>query len=54
MNSNKIVKAGWGSRSNFQASYGLKMTPDDLEEGKAILKAFENADKETAKKDNRK
>jgi hypothetical protein len=44
--SNKIVKSGWGSRANFQASYGLKMTPDDIEEGKAILKAMEEADKE--------
>jgi len=49
LNSNKIVKAGWGNRTNFQASCGLKMTPDDLEEGKAILKAFEKADKEMAK-----
>jgi hypothetical protein len=49
LNSNKIVKSGWGNRSNFQASYGLKLTPDDIEEGKAILKAFEKADRETAK-----
>lgn len=36
----RIVKDGWGSRPNFQASYGLKMTPEDLEEGNAILDAF--------------
>ena len=50
LNSNKIAKAGWGNRNNFQASYGLKMTLDDFEEGKAIIKAFEKADKEMAKK----
>jgi hypothetical protein len=29
----RMVKEGWGSRSNFQASYGLAMTPEDLEKG---------------------
>ena len=33
----KIIKDGWGSRVNFQASYGLKMTPEDIETGNAIL-----------------
>ncbi|WEW58494.1 hypothetical protein PRK78_003962 [Emydomyces testavorans] len=33
----RIVQAGWGSRTNFQASYGLGMDPDGLEEGEAIL-----------------
>lgn len=37
----KIVKDGWGSRTNFQASYGLKMTPEDLEEGNQILEAMQ-------------
>ena len=39
-NKSRIVTEGWGSRPNFQASYGLKMTPEDLEEGDAILKAM--------------
>ncbi|KAJ4386397.1 hypothetical protein N0V93_009292 [Gnomoniopsis smithogilvyi] len=32
-----MVKDGWGSRPNFQASYGLGMTPEGIEEGNAIL-----------------
>ncbi|KZV91721.1 hypothetical protein EXIGLDRAFT_719112 [Exidia glandulosa HHB12029] len=32
-----VIKDGWGSRPNFQYSYGLKMTPEDLEEGEEIL-----------------
>jgi hypothetical protein len=40
-----IVKDGWGSRSNFQASYGLDMTPEGLEEGETILNAMQDADK---------
>ncbi|KAM5349363.1 hypothetical protein ACJ41O_005868 [Fusarium nematophilum] len=35
-----IVKKGWGSRPNLQASYGLTMDPDDIAEGNAILDAF--------------
>ncbi|CRK14808.1 hypothetical protein HYQ45_000515 [Verticillium longisporum] len=27
----------WGGRQNFQHSYGLKMTPDDIAQGNAIL-----------------
>ncbi|OQU95662.1 hypothetical protein CLAIMM_01845 [Cladophialophora immunda] len=42
---NKAVRNGWGNRSNFQASYGLKVTQDDIEEGKEILKAMEGTDK---------
>ncbi|CAF9905595.1 MAG: hypothetical protein GOMPHAMPRED_003278 [Gomphillus americanus] len=30
----------WGGRENFQASYGLKMTPDDIDEGNAIIEAM--------------
>jgi hypothetical protein len=40
----RIVEEGWGSRANFQASYGLKMTPEGLEEGNAILKAMQEQD----------
>ncbi|RNJ60161.1 hypothetical protein D7B24_009190 [Verticillium nonalfalfae] len=32
----EIAKA-WGGRQNFQHSYGLKMTPDDIAQGNAIL-----------------
>lgn len=32
-----VIKDGWGSRPNFQHSYGLKMTPDDIDEGNVIL-----------------
>lgn len=36
-----VVRDGWGgSRANFQASYGLDMSPDGIEEGNAILDAF--------------
>lgn len=40
-----MVKEGWGSRSNFQASYGLDMTPEGLEEGNAILEKFQEQDR---------
>ncbi|PWW77882.1 hypothetical protein C7212DRAFT_77912, partial [Tuber magnatum] len=40
----KIIKDSWGSRSNFQASYGLGTTPGDLEEGDRILEAFQKYD----------
>ncbi|EEQ92472.2 uncharacterized protein BDCG_07592 [Blastomyces dermatitidis ER-3] len=42
----RIVKDGWGSRANFQASFGLCMGPDSLEEGNRILDAFQKHDKE--------
>lgn len=45
----RIVKDGWGSRSNFQASYLLGMDPEGLEEGNRILDAFIEADLEEAK-----
>lgn len=38
----QFIKEGWGNRINFQASYGLNMTPDDIEEGNAILEALMN------------
>ncbi|THU97515.1 hypothetical protein K435DRAFT_778016 [Dendrothele bispora CBS 962.96] len=41
----QIIKDGWGSRTNFQYSYGLKMTPEDIEEGNRILEAFEEQEK---------
>jgi uncharacterized Zn finger protein (UPF0148 family) len=40
----RIVKDGWGSRPNFQASYRLQMTSEDLAEGNAILKAMQEDD----------
>ncbi|KAJ8083404.1 hypothetical protein PM082_009276 [Marasmius tenuissimus] len=43
---NQIIQEGWGSRANFQASYGLKMTPGDIEEGNLILEAFEEQERE--------
>jgi hypothetical protein len=39
----KIIKDGWGNRPNFQASHGLGMTPEDLEEGEAILDELQKA-----------
>ncbi|KKY30449.1 hypothetical protein UCDDA912_g09612 [Diaporthe ampelina] len=36
----RIVKDDWGSRTNFQGSHGLKMDPDDLEEGDLILEGY--------------
>ncbi|PUU80614.1 hypothetical protein B9Z19DRAFT_974322 [Tuber borchii] len=35
------VKDGWGNRTNFQASYGLNTTPEDLEEGNEILELMQ-------------
>ncbi|KAF4979961.1 hypothetical protein FDECE_17967 [Fusarium decemcellulare] len=35
-----VVRDGWGSRPQFQASYGLRMDPDGIEEGNAILDAM--------------
>lgn len=45
-----IVKDGWGDRRNFQASYGLKMTPDDLGEGKRILEKMQEYDAQNEKR----
>lgn len=45
-----IVKDGWGDRRNFQASYGLKMTPDDLEEGRQILEKMQEYDAQNEKR----
>lgn len=36
-----MVKDGWGSRTIFQSSHGLKMSPDDLEEGNLILEGYQ-------------
>ncbi|OBT63286.1 hypothetical protein VE03_07955 [Pseudogymnoascus sp. 23342-1-I1] len=36
----RIVKDGWGDRPNFQLSFGLRMTPEDIEEGNRILDGF--------------
>ncbi|KAI5816470.1 hypothetical protein BZA77DRAFT_313023 [Pyronema omphalodes] len=35
--------ASFGSRQNFQASFGLGMDPDSIDEGTTILKAMEKA-----------
>ncbi|ROT37170.1 hypothetical protein SODALDRAFT_360855 [Sodiomyces alkalinus F11] len=43
-----FIKNNWGSRPNFQASFGLKMTPEDIEEGNAILDAFMEQDRRDA------
>ncbi|KAI9697690.1 MAG: hypothetical protein M1836_004640 [Candelina mexicana] len=36
----RVIKDGWGSRRKFQASYGLDMSPEGIEEGNAILEAL--------------
>ncbi|KAJ3772632.1 hypothetical protein EV361DRAFT_951277 [Lentinula raphanica] len=41
---NQVIKEGWGSRPNFQHSHGLKMTPEDIEEGNLILDAYMRQD----------
>ncbi len=51
LNRNKAVKSGWGSRPNFQASYGLGMTQEGIDEGKDILRAMEKAEKEAQKRE---
>lgn len=43
----RIVKDGWGSRTNFQGSHGLKMDPDGLEEGKLILEGYQQCERDT-------
>lgn len=40
----QIIKEGWGDRPTFQASYGLPMDPDGIEEGNKILDGFREAD----------
>ncbi|KAK7001005.1 hypothetical protein R3P38DRAFT_3051724 [Favolaschia claudopus] len=40
----QIIK-GFGGRPNFQYSYGLKMEPDEIEEGNAILDMLEQQEK---------
>ncbi|KAL1968790.1 hypothetical protein VTN77DRAFT_1151 [Rasamsonia byssochlamydoides] len=42
----QFVKENWGNRPNFQFSYGLKMTPEDIEEGNLILEALMEMDRE--------
>lgn len=42
--SNRDVTQSWGSRPNFQASYGLDMTPSGIQEGNKILDAMGKAD----------
>lgn len=45
-----MVKEGWGTRTNFQYSYGLDMTPEGIEEGNKILECFREADMEAEKR----
>ncbi|KAL0572733.1 hypothetical protein V5O48_009233 [Marasmius crinis-equi] len=42
---NQTANEGWGSRSNFQYSHGLKMTPDDIDEGNEILDQYREYDR---------
>ncbi|PGH10792.1 hypothetical protein AJ79_05265 [Helicocarpus griseus UAMH5409] len=46
----QFVKQGWGSRPNFQYSFGLKMDPDGIEEGNAIIEAFRQQDAQEGRK----
>ncbi|CAH0042703.1 unnamed protein product [Clonostachys rhizophaga] len=41
-----VVKEGWGDRSTFQASHGLKMDPSGIEEGNLILDGYIQAGKD--------
>ncbi len=44
--SNSSYQKDFGGYNNFMASYGLKPSSDsDVQEGKAILEAFREADK---------
>ena len=45
----RFIKDGWGNRVNFQASFGLKMTPEDIDEGNRILEAFRQPDSDSEK-----
>ncbi|KAI9759425.1 MAG: hypothetical protein M4579_002339 [Chaenotheca gracillima] len=40
-----VVTEGWGSRNNFQNSYGLDKGPSGYEEGNNILDAMQDADR---------
>ncbi|PSR81706.1 hypothetical protein BD289DRAFT_372325 [Coniella lustricola] len=42
----RMIKDGWGNRPNFQASYGLGMDPEGIEEGNRILESFREADRQ--------
>ncbi|KFY41789.1 hypothetical protein V495_04792 [Pseudogymnoascus sp. VKM F-4514 (FW-929)] len=42
----RIIKDGWGDRPSFQSSFGLGMTPEDIEGGNRILDGFRKADRE--------
>lgn len=42
-----MIKDGWGNRPNFQASYGLPMSPEGIEQGNQILDAFREADRQS-------
>lgn len=40
----RSVNETWRSRCRFQACYGLRVTPEDLEEGEAILERSREQD----------
>lgn len=45
--SNNSIHQGFGGWNNFMHSYGLKpWNPDDVEEGKRIVEAFKEGDKQ--------
>lgn len=44
----RTVNKGWGGRPNFQASYGLRMDPDGIAEGNAIIEGFAEIDRQNA------
>ncbi|CAI4213246.1 unnamed protein product [Parascedosporium putredinis] len=46
----RIINDGWGSRSNFQHSYGLDMSPEGLEEGNQIIEAFQEYDQQASQR----
>lgn len=48
-----IKEGGWGDRPSFQYSFGLKMTPEDIEEGNQILESFRQADIEAEEEEKR-
>ena len=47
---NKAVQYDWGNHPNFQVSFGLKMTDEDIQKSKEILKAMVKADNQMKQK----
>lgn len=44
-----IIKEGWGTRSNFQSSFGLGMTPEGISAGNQILDGMRENDNTSTK-----